>query len=307
MRRRRRHNDNRLKYSESKPLCECANDIKHPVYRCSIDLFSQKRYRSIAPIRQCSLLATPATVTDSVRKHRSGCGDTGNAWIGYTRSGMNVKRRFNCEITHYTQIIKRIASRVWSRSLVDIRFGSELNKIDKNRIKWKCLEYVILDNQVLRFDVRIPATGLSHKQIQIFNLRGLMTHPTHDWIENYRQRTLWQRITSCTFVKYKVKTTSEFRKYVQNELFQFLFVVDSSHTDSLVYIVCDYWCAAVDHLHGQRWFHEERSIDSHRRPICGLLVSDLPVAHHATRETFHQTNTAETNHTHFVDGANLCD
>lgn len=96
------------------------------------------------------------------------------------------------------------------------------------------------------------------------------------------------------------------RENVQNQLSAILFVVDSSNSDSIVHIVCDYRITMAHLLHRQRWFHQKRSTDTHRRTVCRLFVSHMHLAYHATCSSLYQTHSAEANHTDFVDGADLC-
>lgn len=82
--------------------------------------------------------------------------------------------------------------------------------------------------------------------------------------------------------------------------------MDSSDSHSIVHTVCDYIPTDADLQHSQRWFHEKRSARADWRPICGLLLSNMHLAHNATRFTFYQTEIAKANHTDSVDGAHLC-
>lgn len=82
--------------------------------------------------------------------------------------------------------------------------------------------------------------------------------------------------------------------------------MDTPGACSAVYIVCAHLFAGADLQYCQRW-PQERSTYSNRWPICGLLHSDMFVAHHATHFTFYQTNPTETNHTNTMDGPNICD
>lgn len=63
--------------------------------------------------------------------------------------------------------------------------------------------------------------------------------------------------------------------------------------------------AISDRLHRARWLKTKRSTPADWRDICVSIVAIVNLAHFAAYATLYQTYSAETHHTHSVDGAYL--